>query len=253
MRPPDPGSSSLKKVVLASFVGTVIEWYDFYLYGAAAALVFNQLFFPQIDPLSGTFAAFGTYAVGFFARPLGGIVFGHFGDRIGRKSMLVTTLMMMGVATFLIGVMPTYHAVGVLAPILLVVLRFMQGFAVGGEWGGAVLMVVEHGFNRRRGFWASVSQSGTSVGLLLAMIIFSPFSSLPQEQFLSWGWRVPFLFGIVLMGVGLIIRLKIEESPLFAQMAASRKSSKAPLLEALRSYRKNLLVILGSSTRKASL
>src|ERR1041385_7166456 len=184
--------SSLRRVVLASFVGTVIEWYDFYLYGTAAALVFNRLFFPSADPFNGTLAAFATFAVGFFARPLGGIVFGHFGDRIGRKSMLVATLVLMGIATFGIGVLPTYEQVGALAPALLVLLRFIQGLAVGGEWGGAVLMIVEHESGKKRGFYSSLSQAGTSVGLLLAMIIFSVFSSLPEHAFLSWGWRVPF-------------------------------------------------------------
>lgn len=237
--------SSFRKVVLASFVGTVIEWYDFYLYGTAAALVFNKLFFPSFDPLTGTLAAFTTYAVGFFARPLGGIVFGHYGDKIGRKSMLVATLMLMGVSTFLIGILPTYNQIGAMAPILLVVLRFAQGFAVGGEWGGAVLMVVEHDSGNRRGFYASLSQSGTSVGLLLAMVVFSFFASLPEASFLSWGWRVPFLLGIVLTGVGLFIRVKIAESPLFAELAVSRTKSRAPILEALQLYRKSLLIILG--------
>ena len=188
--------------MLASFIGTSIEWYDFFLYGTAAALVFNKLFFPTLDPLAGTMASFATYAVGFFARPLGGIVFGHYGDKIGRKSMLVTTLMMMGLSTFLIGVLPTYDQIGVLAPVALVVLRFVQGLGVGGEWGGAVLLAVEHGHRGRRGFYASSAQAGVPAGLLLANGAFAAVSALPEEQFLSWGWRVPFLAGAVLLATG---------------------------------------------------
>src|SRR4029079_17313518 len=186
--------NSVRRVVLASFIGTAIEWDDFFLYGTAAALVFNRLFFPTLDPFAGTMASFATYAVGFFARPVGGVVFGHFGDRMGRKSMLVTTLMLMGTATFLIGVLPTYDQIGVAAPVLLVVLRFVQGFGVGGEWGGAVLMAVEHGHRGRRGLYGSWVQAGVPAGLLLATAIFNLFSLLPEESFLRWGWRVPFLF-----------------------------------------------------------
>src|SRR5437773_1573176 len=164
--------SEILKVAAASLIGTAIEWYDFFLYGTAAALVFNRLFFPTFDAAAGTMAAFATYAVGFFARPLGGVIFGHFGDRVGRKSMLVTTLVMMGMATFLVGVLPTYEQAGMLAPVLLVVLRFAQGLAVGGEWGGAVLMVVEHADKGRRGLYASWVQAGVPVGLLLATAVF---------------------------------------------------------------------------------
>src|SRR5687767_4127611 len=188
---PKPGS--IRVVALASFVGTTIEWYDFFLYGTAAALVFNRLFFPQVDALTGTLAAYGTYAVGFVARPLGGVIIGHYGDRIGRKSMLVLTLMIMGIATFLIGVLPTYEQIGPLAAVLLVLLRVAQGFGVGGEWGGAILMAVEHAPPGRRGFYGSWPQIGVPAGLLLSTLIFTPFSRLPQESFLSWGWRVPFL------------------------------------------------------------
>src|ERR1043166_4371741 len=195
--PPDPAqSNSVRRVVVASFIGTAIEWYDFFLYGTAAALVFNRLFFPTLDALSGTMAAFATYSVGFFARPVGGIVFGHFGDRLGRKSVLVTTLVMMGLATFLVGVLPTYSQIGILAPLLLVVLRCVQGFAVGGEWGGAVLMVAEHANRHGRGFSASWVQAGVPVGLLLATSVFFIFTLLPEPTFLAWGWRVPFLLGI---------------------------------------------------------
>ncbi len=191
-------------------------------------------------------ASFATYAVGFFARPLGGIVFGHYGDRIGRKAMLVTTLLMMGVSTFLIGLLPTYDHIGVLAPAALVALRFVQGLGVGGEWGGAVLLVVEHGHQRRRGFYASSAQAGVPAGLLLANGAFAAVSALPAEQFLSWGWRVPFLAGVVLLGLGLFIRLHILETPLFAQAQARRAISRLPLLELLRHHPRNLLLAMGA-------
>ena len=244
--PPEPSPNSVRRVVLASFIGTAIEWYDFFLYGSAAALVFNKLFFPNIDPLAGTMAAFATYAVGFFARPIGGVIFGHFGDKLGRKSMLVTTLMMMGIATFLIGVLPTYQQVGVLAPILLVVLRFVQGLGVGGEWGGAVLMAVEHGHAGQRGLRASWVQAGVPVGLLLATAAFSLCSALPEKEFLSWGWRIPFLLGILLMAVGLFIRLAIVESPIFAKMKAAKSETRLPILEVVRKYPRNVLLAMGA-------
>ena len=234
------------RVVLASFIGTTIEWYDFFLYGTAAALVFNQLFFPTFDPLTGTMAAFATYSVGFFARPVGGIVFGHFGDRWGRKSTLVTTLMLMGTATFLIGVLPTYHQVGVVAPALLILLRFVQGFGVGGEWGGAVLMAVEHGHRGRRGLYASWVQAGVPAGMLLAAGVFKVFSLLPEDEFLRWGWRVPFLLGIGLLGVGMFIRLQVLESPLFSQVRERKRSVRVPILEVLRRYPGNILLAIGA-------
>lgn len=242
----DVSAGSLTRVVLASFIGTMIEWYDFFLYGTAAALVFNQLFFPSLDPWAGTMASFATYAVGFFARPLGGIVFGHFGDRMGRKSMLVTTLMLMGVATFLIGVLPTYAQVGVAAPVLLIVLRFIQGLGVGGEWGGAVLMVVEHGHRGRRGLYASWVQAGVPAGLLLATAVFNLCSLLPDEAFLRWGWRVPFLLGIGLLGVGMFIRLRVFESPLFAKVRDRKQQSGVPFFEVLRRYPRNVLLAMGA-------
>ena len=239
--------SSVNRVVLASFIGTMIEWYDFFLYGTAAALVFNRLFFPNIDPLAGTMAAFATYAVGFFARPLGGIIFGHFGDALGRKSMLVTTLMLMGVATFLIGVLPTYEQAGVWAPVLLVVLRFIQGLGVGGEWGGAVLMAVEHGTAKRRGLRASWVQAGVPAGLLLATLVFNAFSSLPEKDFIAWGWRVPFLLGLLLLGIGLFIRLAVVESPVFLAMKAARPAAaRPPIFEVLTKYRRNVLLAMGA-------
>jgi MFS transporter, MHS family, shikimate and dehydroshikimate transport protein len=241
-----PQPNNIRRVVIASFIGTTIEWYDFFLYGTAAALVFNKLFFPNFDALAGTMAAFATYAVGFFARPLGGIVFGHYGDKIGRKSMLVTTLMLMGVATVLIGLLPTYETIGVAAPILLVTLRFVQGFGVGGEWGGAVLMAVEHGHEGKRGFHASWVQAGVPVGLLLANGVFHLASSMDEKAFLAWGWRIPFLLGILLLGVGMFIRLKIMESPIFTEAKAAEPGPKVPILAVLRDHRRNVLLAMGA-------
>src|ERR687889_224304 len=208
-------TSSIRQVALASFIGTAIEWYDFFLYGTAAALVFGTLFFPEATPLGGTLLAFATYGVGFFARPVGGIIFGHFGDRIGRKTMLVLTLTIMGLATTLIGLLPTYAAIGVAAPLLLVVLRFCQGLGVGGEWGGAVLMAVEHAPAEKRGFFGSWPQMGVPAGLILSNLIFLAVAALPEDQFMAWGWRIPFVLSIVLVAVGLFIRLRIMESPAF--------------------------------------
>ena len=236
---------SVIRVVAASFIGTTIEWYDFFLYGTAAALVFNRLFFPTLDPLVGTMASFGTYAVGFFAHPVGAVVFGHFGDRVGRKSMLVTTLTLMGLATFMIGVLPTYDQIGVAAPVLLIILRFVQGFGVGGEWGGAVLMVVEHGHRGRRGLYASCVQAGVPAGSLLANAVFNLCSLMPNKAFLSWGWRIPFLVGIGLLGVGLFIRLQIYESPLFAKIRDRKQQAAVPLFEVLKRYPRNVLLAMG--------
>jgi metabolite-proton symporter len=229
-------------VVLASFIGTAIEWYDFFLYGTAAALVFPALFFPEFSELAGTLAAFSTYAVGFAARPLGGIVFGHYGDRVGRKTMLILSLLIMGIATFLIGLLPTYEQVGVLAPILLVVLRFAQGIGVGGEWGGAVLMAVEHAPPERRGFYGSWPQMGVPAGLLLANVVFAITSATLPE---AWGWRVPFLLSIVLVGVGLFIRLRIMETPAFRQVQESHTEADMPIIDVVRTYPKNVLLAMG--------
>jgi metabolite-proton symporter len=238
--------ASIRLVAAASLVGTTIEWYDFFLYGTAAALVFNRLFFPTFDPLAGTLLAFGTYAIGFVARPVGGIVIGHYGDKIGRKSMLVLTLVIMGIATFLIGVLPTYERIGVWAPIALVVLRLAQGFGVGGEWGGAVLMAVEHAPPRARGFYGSWPQIGVPAGLLLANGVFSVFSGLPEEQFLSWGWRVPFLLSIVLVGIGLLIRVRILETPAFTRIKAAASEVHQPILEVVRKYPRQVLLAMGA-------
>jgi metabolite-proton symporter len=237
---------SIQLVALASFIGTTIEWYDFFLYGTAAALVLNKLFFPTFDPLSGTLASLGTYAVGFVARPIGGIVIGHYGDRIGRKSMLVLTLVLMGLATFLIGLMPTYAMIGPLAPVLLVLLRSAQGFGVGGEWGGAVLMAVEHAPAGRRGFYGSWPQVGVPAGLLLANLVYRPFARMPEEAFLAWGWRVPFMLSILLVAVGLIIRVRIVETPAFAKVKETKREAQQPILEVLRTYPKQVLLAMGA-------
>ena len=240
------GSRQLRRVVAASFIGTTIEWYDFFLYGTAAALVFNKLFFPTLDPLAGTLSAYGTFAVGFVARPLGGVIFGHYGDRLGRKQMLVWSLLIMGIATALIGLTPTYGTVGVWAPILLVVLRFVQGIGVGGEWGGAVLLAVEHSGGARRGFHGSWPQMGVPGGLLLSTAVFAVLNGvLPEQAFLSWGWRVPFLISVVLVAVGLFIRLRVLESPSFERVKDARQESRMPLLDVFREHPREVLIGMG--------
>jgi metabolite-proton symporter len=236
---------SVRRVALASMVGTSIEWYDFFIFGTASALVFGRLFFPTFSELAGTLAAFASFAVGFVARPVGGLIFGHIGDRSGRKTTLVLTLTMMGLATFAMGLMPSYAAIGVWAPILMVVLRFVQGLAVGGEWGGAVLMATEHSGGKRRGFFGSFAQIGSAVGGLMATGIFLLMQQLPEKDFVSWGWRVPFLFSIVLVFVGLFIRLRIMESPVFAQLKEARRVVKVPVVELLRSQSRNVLLAAG--------
>ena len=243
----------IKKVVGASLIGTTVEWYDFFLYGSAAALVFNKLFFPTADPLTGTLLAFTTYAIGFLARPLGGVVFGHFGDRLGRKKLLVLSLLLMGGATMLMGVLPTYASVGVLAPLLLTLLRLVQGFALGGEWGGAVLIVSEHGDPARRGFWASWPQAGVPCGNLLATAVLAVLASVQSDaDFLAWGWRIPFLLSGVLVVIGLWIRLSVSESPIFLaaqEKAAQQKSDvreKAPVLELLKHNWREVLIAMGA-------
>lgn len=239
-------SPSIRKVAFASLIGTSIEWYDFFLYGTASALIFARLFFPRFDPVTGTLAAFGTFAVGFAARPIGGIVCGHFGDRIGRRSMLVITLLIMGIATFLIGLLPTYDQIGIWAPVLLVLLRIVQGFGLGGQWGGAVLMAVEHSPRGKRGFYGSWPQIGLPTGLLLATVVFGQISKLPEAALLEWGWRAAFLVSIILVGVGLYIRLSVAEPPVFAEVKQARATSRLPILEALRRHPKNVLLVMGA-------
>ncbi|AWH01070.1 MFS transporter [Rhodococcus ruber] len=234
------------RVALASFIGTTVEYYDFFIYGTAAALVFPKLFFPDVSPAIGILLSFATFGVGFFARPLGGIVFGHFGDRVGRKKMLVISLVGMGAATMLMGMMPTYAQIGVAAPILLTVLRLVQGFAVGGEWGGATLMAVEHAPSRRKGFFGSFSQMGAPAGTSIATLAFFVVSQLPDEQFLSWGWRLPFLFSAVLIVVGLFIRLSLSESPDFAAVRERSAVVRMPIAEAFRKHWKEILLVAGT-------
>ncbi|GGK08243.1 MFS transporter [Streptomyces camponoticapitis] len=227
---PQPRRGNIGRIVAASLVGTTIEWYDFFLYGSAAALVFNTLFFPSSDPLVGTLLAFLTYAVGFAARPLGGIVFGHYGDKIGRKKLLVLSLLLMGGATFAMGLLPTHATIGVGAPILLTVLRLVQGFALGGEWGGAILIVSEHGGDKSRGFWASWPQAGAPGGNLLATGVLALLAAIQSDEaFLAWGWRIPFLLSGVLVMIGLWIRISVEESPVFleAQRKAAEEAARA--------------------------
>ncbi len=237
----------VRKVIVASLIGTSLEWYDFFIYGTAAALVFNKLFFPTFDPLVGTLLAFTTYAVGFIARPLGGVIFGHYGDKLGRKKVLVVTLLLMGISTFAIGLLPTYAVLGVGAPLLLVLLRFVQGIGLGGEWGGAVLMTLESGDPDRRGLNASWPQVGVPIGLLLANAVLSLVGALTSDQaFLSWGWRVPFLLSGLLVVVGLWIRLTIAESPLFTAVEAGDDSAPAPIVEVLRRYPKQVLLAIGA-------
>jgi metabolite-proton symporter len=239
-------TQSLRQVALASFIGTAVEWYDFFLYGTAAALVFNKLFFPHATPLVGTLAALGTFAVGFAARPVGGIIFGHFGDRVGRKSMLVISLLIMGIGTAMIGLLPTYRSIGVAAPVLLVVMRMAQGFGVGGEWGGAVLMAVEHAPKGKRGLYGSFPQMGVPAGLLGATVVFALMQRFTSDAaFLSWGWRVPFLLSVVLVAVGLFIRLRLLESPAFQKVKDAGTASKMPLVDVVKTHPRNLLVAMG--------
>jgi len=241
-----PPAGAIRLVAFASLIGTTIEWYDFFLYGTAAATVFNRLYFPTFDPLAGTMAAFATYTVGFAARPIGGIVIGHYGDRIGRKSMLVLTLTIMGAATFGIGLLPTYAQIGPWAAAALVVLRLLQGFGVGGEWGGAVLMAVEHAPPGARGFYGSWPQIGVPAGLLLSTAVFAQFARLPEAQFLAWGWRVPFLVSILLVAVGLVIRLRVLETPVFTRLKRERIESRRPALEVLSTHPREVLLAIGA-------
>lgn len=236
--------SSHRLAGISSMVGTTIEWYDFFIYGAAAALIFNKLFFPNLDPLSGVFAAFATYAVGFIGRPLGGIVFGHFGDKVGRKSMLLLTLLLMGVPTVIIGLLPTYEMIGYWAALCLVVLRFIQGMAMGGEWGGAVLMAVEHAPEGGKGFWGSLPQASAGGGLMLASIALWFVSLLPEADLLSWGWRLPFIASILLLLVGWYIRIKVPESPDFEKIKDQAEEIKVPAMQVLKHHPKPLITII---------
>lgn len=242
----------IRVVMLSCVVGTTVEWYDFFLYGMAAGLVFNQLYFPNDDPLLATILAFASFAVGFVARPVGGLVFGHIGDRIGRKKTLVTTMLIMGVATFLIGVIPTHATIGVAAPIILVALRIAQGIAVGGEWGGAVLMAVEYAPKGKRGFYGSFPQIGLAIGLVLGTGVFALLGTvLSEESFLAWGWRIAFMLSAVLVGVGLFIRLKVMETPAFAKLKEAEAHAVIPAVELVRDRKSRRNIILGMGSRWA--
>jgi metabolite-proton symporter len=224
----------LVRAIVASTIGTSIEWYDFFLYGTAAALVFPKLFFPKSNPYVGALEAFATYTIGFIARPVGAAIFGHYGDRIGRKATLIVTLLLMGLATFFVGLMPTYSRIGVWGAVLLTVLRVCQGLGVGGEWGGSVLLSMEWGHKGKRGFIASWPQFGVPAGLLLANGSVAAFNRLSGPAFITWGWRVPFLLSIILVAVGLFIRLRILETPLFARLLKERRVAPQPVAEVLR-------------------
>ncbi|BCI55436.1 MFS transporter [Mycolicibacterium litorale] len=248
--PPGTISTGLKRVVVASMAGTVVEWYEFFLYGTAATLVFSKVFFSETtSELNAIFLAFATYAVGFVARPLGGVVFGHFGDKHGRKKLLQFSLILVGAATFLMGCLPTYGQIGYWAPALLVALRFIQGFAVGGEWGGAVLLVAEHSPNRERGFWASWPQAGVPVGNMLATVVLLVLTArLPESAFLSWGWRVAFWLSAVVVLIGYYIRTKVTDAPIFvaAQQEVERaKSTSYGVVEVLKRYPRGVFTAMG--------
>nr|WP_254597725.1 MFS transporter [Burkholderia lata] len=233
-------------VGIASMLGTTIEWYDFFIYGTAAALVFNKIFFPAFDPITGTLAAFATYSVGFFARPLGGIVFGHFGDRIGRKSMLLATLLLMGIPTIVIGLIPGYDKIGYWSAVILVAMRLIQGIAVGGEWGGAVLMAVEHAPAGKKGFFGSLPQTGVAPGLILSSLAMAAVARLPEADMLSWGWRIPFLASVVLLAVGWFIRIRIAESPDFERMKQRGQEVDVPVLHVIKHCHWALLKVAGA-------
>src|SRR4051812_40080193 len=229
--------TQLRRAVIASTVGTAIEWYDFFLYSVVTGLVFAKLFFPNSDPLVGTLEAFGVYAVGFIARPIGAAIFGHYGDRIGRKATLIATLMLMGLATFLVALVPTYEQVGIWGAVILTLLRFIQGVGVGGEWGGSVLLAMEWARNNHsRGFIASWPQFGVPCGLFLANLAVLAFSQMSGEQFLSWGWRLPFFLSLILVAIGLWIRLGIMETPVFTRLVVERKIARAPMLEVIKRH-----------------
>jgi metabolite-proton symporter len=240
-------TASTRRILVASLVGTAVEFYDFYIYATAASLVLGPLFFPAASPSAQLLSAYATFAVAFFARPVGAAFFGHFGDRIGRKSTLVASLLTMGGSTVLIGLLPSYAMAGWVAPFLLCVLRFGQGFGLGGEWGGAVLMAVEHAPENKKGFYGSWPQLGAPLGLVLGTLVFSIFSAtMSDEQFLAWGWRLPFLFSIVLVIVGLWIRFTLAESPEFQKVKDTKQEVRMPIIDAIRLYPKNILLAMGA-------
>ena len=239
-------------IVFAGAIGTIIEWYDFLIYGTAAALVFNTLFFPNVDPRIGTLAALGSFTVGFLARPVGGVIFGHFGDRLGRKSMLMMTMIGMGVATAAIGLLPTYAQIGIWAPVLLVALRVVQGIALGGEWGGASLMVLEHAPRHQRGLFGSLVQVGFPIGLVSASAVFSLVSLLPEGDFKTWGWRIPFLVSVVLVGIGVFVRARLPETPVFEDVKSRGGIVPSPFIEMVLRSPRNFLVAIGLKISEVS-
>jgi MHS family shikimate/dehydroshikimate transporter-like MFS transporter len=239
-------------ITFASAIGTIVEWYDFIIYGTAAALVFNKLFFPNVDPRIGTLASLGSFTVGFLARPVGGALFGHFGDRLGRKSMLMITMIAMGLSTAAIGLLPTYAKIGIWAPALLVLLRIAQGIALGGEWGGASLMVLEHAPPHRRGLFGSLVQVGFPVGLVSASAVFSLVTLLPDSDFLAWGWRVPFLISIALVAIGIFVRARLPETPVFEDVKARGQVVRSPFLEMILNNPRSFLVAIGLKLSEVS-
>lgn len=237
--------ASLQRIVWSSVIGTAVEWYDFLIYGTATALVFNKVFFAAGNATLATIAAFGTYAVGFLARPLGAAIFGHYGDRVGRKAMLAITIIVMGLGTFLIGLLPTYQQIGIAAPVLLITLRFLQGIGLGGEWGGAVLMVVENCPTHRRGLLGSIVQVGNPIGNIAAIGMFALVATLPESEFMAWGWRIPFLISILLVGLGLYIRMSMEETAAFRRVKAQNEVARMPLVEIFKHHRKSFFIAVG--------
>ena len=247
MRQDREKEKTIRKVVISAVIGATIEWYDFFLYGVVAGLVFNKLYFPSSDPVISTLLAYTTFAVGFVTRPLGGVIFGHFGDKLGRKSMLVMTLMIMGVATFLIGLIPTYDQIGIWAPLLLLLMRILQGIGLGGEWGGAVLMAYEYAPKEKRGFYASLPQIGLAIGLCLASGVVALLSSLLTDaQFLAWGWRIAFLVSAVMVFVGMYIRLAVKETPEFAAIKERNEATQVPFVDLIKRYPGNILKGMGA-------
>ncbi len=244
--PAEISSKRLRHVLLAAAVGSALEWYDFFIYGTASALVFGELFFPKFDATVGTLAAYATFAVGFIARPFGGLFFGHFGDRIGRKPMLVATILLVGGGTFLIGLLPTYAEIGIWAPVLLLMMRLLQGFGAGAEYGGAVILAVEFAPPHRRGLYGGFAPMGVTVGNLLAAGVFYVVTLMSKDDLLSWGWRIPFLVSLLLLGVGVYIRARVTETPVFTEVGAKRPPLKAPAFEALRRHPRNFLVVIGA-------
>ena len=239
-------STELRRVVAASVVGTALEWYDFFIYGFAVTLVFNELFFVTGDPATGTIVGFATFGVGFAVRPLGGFLFGHLGDRIGRRATLVLTTLVMGVSTGLIGLLPTYESIGIAAPILLTVLRMCQGLGAGAEFGGASTLLAEHAPPARRGFFTSFAQTGVQIGLLTGTVVFLLVESLGEQTVLAWAWRIPFWFSFLLIAVALYVRLRVAESPVFRRMAAEQDTVSLPVFDALRRYPRNFLIGIGA-------